>query len=100
MSKKSDQDDLAALELRLLDMAQGVMGHRDFDHVGEDGGLCCTMGTAEWLTWIQAVMKTFMEGGSNSAPAQSVAFKLWNLHHFAGSTEETAAHLFEFGARP
>lgn len=79
MSKKSDQVNLAALELRLIDMAQGAMGNCDFDHLGENGGLCGTMGTAEWLVWVQAVKKTFMDTGLNSAPAQSVAFELWNL---------------------
>ena len=101
MSKKSDQVQLAALELRLIDMARGTMGHRDFDYGGEDGGLCNTMGPAEWLTWVAAVKKTFLGSAPACAvPVLSVAFALWNLHHFAETTEEAALHLFGFGARP
>ncbi len=105
--KKSDQVKLAELESRLYDIAQGAMGHSSFDSIGGqdgEGGMWATMGTEEWFRWVLAVRTIFGiagEGsGVQSAPAGSVAFELWNLHYFAESIEEAAAHLFDFGARP
>ncbi len=110
MGKKTTTTDavkLAALEARLIDIAQGSMGHCDFDWIGGDdgsGGLAYTMGIPEWIRWVLAVKKIFAcrgsEAGLSVAPAESVAFELWNLHYFSDSIEVAAAHLFNLGARP
>ena len=105
--KKSDQVKLSELESRLYDIAQGSMGSSSFDWIGGDdgeGGMCATMGAEEWLRWIMATKQIFgrglVEGLPRSAPAESFAFDIGNLHYFAESIEEAAAHLFKFGARP
>lgn len=95
--KHQRQVELAEIEMRLCDMAQGAVAHSAIDQ--DEAGLCFGMGLAEWLGFVGAVQKTFQESGFNSAPAQSIAFELWNLHHF-DSFEDAAEFLHRMGARP
>ena len=98
---KKDERALEDLEKRLRDIAQGAMAHAPTVEEEEFAGLSWTMGTEPWLEWIGAVQTIFREGpdGRNSAPAQSHAFEIWNLHHF-DSFESAAEFLFGLGARP
>jgi hypothetical protein len=104
MTKKEKRKlvDLAGLELRLRDMAQGAAGHCVFgDGQDEDSaGIAYEMGMPEWLRFVGAVRRSFRESGTNAAPARSVAFELWNLEHFADRFDVAAEHLYDYGARP
>ena len=100
--EKQKQTDLAGLELRLRDLAQGAMGHCVFADGQDEGsaGLAYEMGIPEWMRFIGAVKKSFEESGNNAAPVRPVAFELWNLEHFGDRFDLAAEHLYGCGARP
>ncbi len=104
MTKKQEQKKqvhLAEIEMRLVDLAQGAVGHFSFADGQDDGsaGLAFEMGISEWLRFVGAVKRTFQESGPSSEPAQTYAFELYNLHHFADRFDEAAQFLYDVGAR-
>lgn len=95
------QAELAAIELRLADLAQGAAGWAHFDdgEMEESAGLAHEMGIPDFFRYVCAVKVTFEEGGSSEAPALDHAFWISNLENFADRFHAAAEHLWEAGAR-
>jgi len=91
---------------RLRDMAAGQMGNAGppLDGVPDEFlGMCSEMGTEEWLAWISAIKAEWVASNGRDpedGKALPRCFELWALHHFDAAYAETAAFLYEAGARP
>lgn len=80
------------LRQRLMDLAQGSMGHNGIDfETGDDNpmGMLGWMGIDEWFRWILAARRAL--GGE----LEERAFEIWNLHHFE-TLDGAVEHLWEF----
>lgn len=99
--KKKSRAEIAAIEQRLVDLAQGAAGGDVFDdgQVETSAGLNFEMGTEEWLRYVEAVAVTFSEGGGCEDVADPMSFRLRNLKHFAERFDVAAKFLHCMGGR-
>lgn len=99
--KKKKRAEIAAIKLRLVDLAQGAAGGCGFDDGQIEGsaGLAFEIGIEEWLRFVEAVARTFSEGGGCESVAEPMAFRLYNLKNFAEPFDVAAKFLHRLGAR-
>ena len=104
MTKKQEekrQVELVAIELRLIDLAQGAAGGYTVEDGQDEGpGIADSMGIPDWIRFVLAAKHTFEDPASTSeAPARAVAFDTRNFPAFADRFDVAAKHLHDYGAR-